>query len=56
MVFPADFCSLGIDRFKKDLEKFFFIRNDIVASLKEKAKKKDWKLILPKELKYLIEN
>jgi hypothetical protein len=33
---PADFCSLGVQRFKSDLEKFDFIRDEILDSLKKK--------------------
>jgi hypothetical protein len=36
-VLPADFCSLGIERFKSDLEKFDFIKDEILDSLKIKT-------------------
>jgi hypothetical protein len=32
-VLPADFCSLGVQRFKSDLERFDFIRDEILKSL-----------------------
>jgi hypothetical protein len=35
-VLPADFCSLGVQRFKSDLEKFDYIRDEILDSLKMK--------------------
>ena len=35
-ILPADFCSLGIKRFELDLEKFDFIRDEILESLKQK--------------------
>lgn len=35
-VLPADFCSLGVQRFKSDLERFDFIRDEILDSLKMK--------------------
>jgi very-short-patch-repair endonuclease len=33
---PADFCQLGIERFKKDLEYFYMCKNDILDSLLNK--------------------
>ena len=36
---PADFCSLGITKFERDLKKFDFIGSDIILSLLEKKKK-----------------
>lgn len=32
-VLPADFCSLGIERFNEDLEKFGYIKNEILESM-----------------------
>jgi len=37
-VLPAEFCSLGIIRYKQDLQKFDFISNDIKKSLVNKIK------------------
>jgi very-short-patch-repair endonuclease len=51
VILPATFCSLGIERFKKDLEKFFYIRKEIEFSLYEKCVKLgDKRLVLPKEI------
>jgi hypothetical protein len=33
VVFPADFCELGIERFRRDLERFALIRAEILGSL-----------------------
>jgi len=48
-VLPCDMCSLGIIRFIDDLKRFSYLRNDIIRSLQEKAKKKggDWEQVLP---------
>ena len=46
VVFPADFCELGIERFLNDLGRFAAIRSDIVVSLKRAATTRgDWRLI-----------
>ena len=37
-ILPAAFCELGIKRFIDDLEKFNFIKNDIIESLENKIK------------------
>lgn len=56
---PADFCSLGIERFINDLNKFKNIGNvyiSIINSIKEKVKHfKDERMVLPKELFYLLQ-
>lgn len=37
VILPADFCSLGVERFKKDLDNnFSYIRDDIILSLNNK--------------------
>ena len=48
-VLPADFCSLGYERFLSDLKSFLYIKNDIFASLHRKFEKYsgDWNRILP---------
>jgi len=52
---PADYCDLGIKRFKNDLDRFDYHAEDIVHSLKNKLKEKnDMELILPDSLLYLI--
>jgi very-short-patch-repair endonuclease len=55
VILPADFCELGIERFLNDLEKFNFIKNDIIKSLKDKINIIDNKrLVIPKVIeKYL---
>jgi hypothetical protein len=35
---PADFCELGVKKFKEDLIRFQIIKGDIIESLKEKQK------------------
>ena len=52
MVYPADYCWLGIEKFKNDLEKFSIIKKEIVDSLKNKNV--DKRLLLPKSLEYLL--
>ncbi len=47
-VLPAAFCCLGIERFIGDLERFFFIRDEILRSLDQKvALFKDERLVYP---------
>lgn len=48
---PADFCELGIERFKKDLIFFSIIKDDIKLSLENKIKELGNKdLVLPRSL------
>lgn len=48
---PADFCELGIQRFLDDLDRFAYIRSDILGSLKRAAEEKgDWRLVYPPSL------
>jgi hypothetical protein len=48
VVFPADFCELGVQRFLGDLEKFSFIAADIRASLDAAVERLgDWRLVYP---------
>jgi hypothetical protein len=48
---PADFCHLGIVRFRKDLDRFDFIRDEIIGSLKQKVKQYgDVRLVVPEPL------
>lgn len=46
---PADFCSLGFERFLRDVERFSYIKDDILASLHHKYHKYkgDWNRVLP---------
>ncbi len=47
-VLPAAFCCLGIERFAGDLERFSFIRDEILRSLDQKvALLKDERLVYP---------
>jgi hypothetical protein len=53
---PADFCELGIERFKKDLNTFWYLKEEIINSIKSKIKEKgDIRLVLPKSLYYLVQ-
>lgn len=53
---PCDFTVLGIEKFKKDLERFDYIKDEIIESLKIKIEKlKDKRLVLPECLYYLVE-
>ena len=46
VIFPADYCELGIERFLRDLDRFAFIRPDILASLERAAAARgDWRLV-----------
>ena len=53
-VLPADFCELGIKKFREDLERFSFVKEDIIKSLNQHLKTKDINIILPPSLQYLI--
>ena len=53
---PCDFNNLGVKRFEKDLERFSYIKEDILLSLKNKVSKlNDKRLVLPESLYYLID-
>jgi hypothetical protein len=55
VVLPADFCELGIKRFKADLEKFHYIKSDIINSLNDKIKEiGDKECVIPSSLDTLI--
>jgi hypothetical protein len=48
VVFPADYCELGIERFQHDLQRFAFIAADILASLARATERLgDWRLVYP---------
>ena len=54
-ILPSNFNELGIERFKNDLEKFSFIKNEIISSLRNKIEElKDIRLVLPRSLFYLV--
>lgn len=52
---PADFCELGVNKFLLDLEKFYFIKNEIIESLKLKRDKlQDIELVIPKSIERIF--
>lgn len=55
VVFPADFCELGVARFLTDLDRFAPIRADIIASLEQAAAARgDWRLVYPSSVWKLL--
>ena len=55
MVYPADFCELGLDRFSRDINGlFYFAKEEIIKNLTDKCKKYDRQIIIPNSL-YLKE-
>jgi very-short-patch-repair endonuclease len=45
---PADFCELGIIRFEADLERFSYIRQEILESLRRAIEScGDWRMVCP---------
>lgn len=51
VVYPADFCELGIGRFLADLERFAPIRADIEQSLDAAVRTQgDWRIVYPPSL------
>ena len=55
VVMPCDFCELGIKKFEKDLERFSYIKNDIIKSLQEKViELGDLEFVVPSSLEYLL--
>ncbi len=52
VIFPADFCEMGVARFLEDLDQFAEIRADILVSLACAAKAKgNWQLIYPPSIR-----
>ncbi len=52
---PSDYCELGLRRFVNDLDKFSYIKNYIIKSLKDKIKQhNNINLVLPPSLHYLV--
>lgn len=48
VVYPADFCELGIDRFLSDLDKFSCVKHEILDSLEQATTTRgDWRLVYP---------
>ena len=55
VVFPADFCELGVVQFVEDLERFAAIRADILGSLaRAAAVRGDWRLVYPLSARKLL--
>ncbi len=55
VVFPADFCELGVARFLDDLGRFAAIRAEILGSLERAAATRgDWRLVYPVSLRKLL--
>lgn len=52
VVYPADFCSLGIKRFIKDLNKYKKISDQILKSLTDKIieQNKSWEYFVPEDI------
>ena len=55
-ILPADFCELGVERFKSDINRFATEAEEIINSLKTKIAKSKYGVdeVLPKSLKYLL--
>ncbi|CAM6055307.1 unnamed protein product [Sphagnum tenellum] len=55
VVFPADFCELGVNRFLDDLAYYSVIRKEIVESLEQAViVKGDWRLIYPPSVRTFL--
>ncbi len=55
VVLPADYCEIGIERFINDLEKFSFIKSEIILSIKSKITSlQNQNLVIPQSLAYLV--
>jgi hypothetical protein len=54
VVMPCDYCELGIQKFINDLNRFDFIRHDIIQSLRNKIEIfRDNELVLPNSIEYI---
>lgn len=53
---PVDFNELGLERFERDLNRFYYIKGDILKSIVDKITKFGVDAVLPKCLRYLMEN
>lgn len=52
VVFPCDFCELGVDRFRADLRRFDYVAPDIRKSLRNAIDKRgDWRPVIPPSLR-----
>lgn len=55
VILPADYCEIGIQKFLADLNRFDYVKNDIIDSLKKKIDDLvDIELVVPPSLYYLI--
>ncbi|MFA5490740.1 MAG: hypothetical protein WC284_16290 [Candidimonas sp.] len=53
--FPSHFCEIGLLRFLNDLEKFSYISEEIINSLRNAIEKySKWELIIPPSLKNIL--
>lgn len=57
VVFPADFCELGVDRFLADIDNFACVKGEILDSLEQAvAKHGDWRIVYPPSLGDLFDH
>ena len=55
-VLPANYCEMGIQKFKQDLERFEFHKQEVIDSLKIKIQQLgDIRLVLSLSLNYMVE-
>lgn len=55
VIMPCDFCELGIKKFERDLERFNYIKKEIIQSLINKVDELgDKELVVPSSLDYLL--
>jgi len=53
--FPASYCELGIERFRRELKSLPGpVKGAVIASLKEKARKHGTRYVVPRALKELV--
>lgn len=54
-LFPASFCELGVERFRRELEELPLVaRNAVITSLLARAKEHGLEYVLPSPLRYLL--
>jgi len=57
VVFPADFCEVGVTRFLDDLNRFGPIRAEILGSLERAVKTKgDWRFVYPPSIRDILKS
>ena len=55
VIFPADFCELGVARFLGDLDRFETIGADILVSVERAAATRaDWRLVYPPSVRQIL--